>query len=89
MNNRQGVMTALITTAAAGAAIYGITRGVQNGTFQRLPGQLSNAVNNPAVQQFTKPLQNMVNNENMQQLTNTLGSNNTQQQNENNINNSL
>ncbi|RDW18331.1 hypothetical protein CWR48_12175 [Oceanobacillus arenosus] len=73
MNNRQGVMTALITTAAAGAAIYGITRGVQNGTFQRLPGQLSNAMNNPAVQQ----------------LTNTLGSSNTQQQNENNINNAF
>ncbi|RDW15900.1 hypothetical protein [Oceanobacillus chungangensis] len=89
MNNRQGVMTALITTAAAGAAIYGITKGVQNGTFQRLPGQLSNVMKNPAVQQFTEPLQNIGNNENMQQLTNTLGSSNTQQQNQNNINNSL
>ncbi len=79
MNNRQGVMTAVITTAAAGAAIYGITRGVQNGTFQRLPQQLSNAMNNPTVQQVAKPFQNMANNQNLQDLTNTLGNNNSQQ----------
>ncbi|WP_157087626.1 hypothetical protein [Oceanobacillus damuensis] len=79
MNNRQGVMTAVLTTAAAGAAVYGITRGVQNGTFQRLPQQLSNAMNNPAMQQITKPLENMANNQNLQQLTNTFGGNNTQQ----------
>lgn len=72
-------MTAVITTAAAGAAIYGITRGVQNGTFQRLPQQLSNAMNNPTVQQVAKPFQNMANNQNLQDLTNTLGNNNSQQ----------
>ncbi|MCG3420050.1 hypothetical protein [Oceanobacillus jordanicus] len=61
-NNGRGIMTSLITMSAAGAAIYGITRGVQNGTFQRLPQSISNAMNNPTVQQMTKPLQNMTNN---------------------------
>ena len=88
MNNRKGMMTALITTAAAGAAIYGITRGAQNGTFQRLPGQISNAMNNPTIQQITKPLQNMGNNQNMQQQP-TLGTSNTQQKDNNNLNNLL
>ncbi|MFC4023347.1 hypothetical protein ACFOUV_05860 [Oceanobacillus longus] len=39
MKNRQNMMTALLTTAATGAAIYGITRGVQNGTFQLFLGK--------------------------------------------------
>ena len=62
MNNRQGVMTALVTSAALGAAAYGIRRGVQNGTFQRLPQTVSNAFNNPTVKQITKPLQTMASN---------------------------
>ncbi|MFC2949812.1 hypothetical protein [Virgibacillus sediminis] len=67
MNNRPGMMTSLLTIGAAGAAIYGITRGVQNGTFQRLPQTVSNAMNNPQVQQIAKPLQNMLqNNQNNQ-----------------------
>ena len=89
MNNRQGMMTALITTAAAGATIYGITKGVQNGTFQRLPGQISNAMNNPTVQQITQPFQNMGSNQNMLQQANTLGTSNTQQKDNNNLNNLL
>ncbi|MFD2046496.1 hypothetical protein ACFSTA_19330 [Ornithinibacillus salinisoli] len=60
MNNR-GMMTSIITVGAAGAAIYGITRGIQNGTFQRIPQTVSNAMNNQTVQQWTKPLQNMMN----------------------------
>ena len=74
MNNSRGMLTSLLTIGAAGAAIYGITRGVQNGTFQRLPQTVSNALNNPQVQQFTKPLQNMVGNQNQnaQQVPNPL-----------------
>ncbi|PAV29357.1 hypothetical protein CIL05_10815 [Virgibacillus profundi] len=88
MNNRQGMMTTLITTAVAGAAIYGITRGVQNGTFQRLTGQFSNLMNNPTVQQMTNPQQNIGNNQSMQQqLTNAVGGSNTPQQAGNNLNN--
>ncbi len=68
MNNRRGMMTTLLTIGAAGAAVYGITRGIQNGTFQRLPQTVSNALNNQAVQQMqmTQPLQNMENNQNTQ-----------------------
>lgn len=82
MNNRRGMMTSLLTIGAAGAAIYGITRGVQNGTFKRLPQTASNALNNPTVQQVTKPLQNMNNSQNTQQLTNALqgGTSNVQNQ---------
>ncbi|MBM7570736.1 hypothetical protein [Aquibacillus albus] len=72
MNNRRGIMTTLLTAGAASAAIYGITRGVQNGTFQRLPQTINNALNNPQVQQVTQPLQNMANNQNVQQVADTL-----------------
>ncbi|SET67439.1 hypothetical protein SAMN05216389_12013 [Oceanobacillus limi] len=61
MNNR-GMMTSLLTVGAAGAAIYGIRKGIQNGTFQRLPQQLTNAMNSQTVQQMTQPIQNMMNN---------------------------
>lgn len=63
-------MTSLLAVGAAGAAIYGITRGVQNGTFQRLPQTLSGVMNNQAVQQIAKPVQNMVSNQNVQPLAN-------------------
>lgn len=52
-------MTSLLTIGAASAAIYGISKGVQNGTFQKLPQNVSNLMNNQTVQQFTKPLQEM------------------------------
>lgn len=71
MNNR-GMITSLLTIGAAGAVIYGITRGIQNGTFQNLPQTISNTLNNQNVQQLTKPLQNMMDNQNSQQLTNEL-----------------
>lgn len=89
MNNRRGMITSLLAIGATGAAIYGISRGIQNGTFQRLPQQLSNAMNNPAVQQLTKSVQNLGNNQNMQQtITNALGTDNSQQQGgTNNLNN--
>ncbi|MFD1849315.1 hypothetical protein [Oceanobacillus bengalensis] len=64
MNNR-GMMTSLLTIGAAGAAIYGITKGVQNGTFQKLPQQMTsamqNVMNNQTVQQFAEPIQDMMN----------------------------
>ncbi|QGH36103.1 hypothetical protein GI584_19525 [Gracilibacillus salitolerans] len=70
-----GVMNRLLAAGAAGAAIYGITRGVQNGTFQRLPETINNALNNNGqLQQFTQPIQNMVNQgqDMMQQPANTV-----------------
>lgn len=67
MANQRGMLTSLITIGAAGAAIYGITKGVQNGTFKRLPETLSNVMNNPQVQQMTNSLQNMTGNQNDQQ----------------------
>jgi hypothetical protein len=69
MNNRPGMMTSLLALGATGAAIYGITRGVKNGTFQQLPETISNVLNN---QQMKKPLQGMMNNQQVQQLTEPL-----------------
>jgi hypothetical protein len=68
MNNRRGMMTSLLALGATGAAIYGITRGVRNGTFQQLPQRVSNVFNNQQVQQMTKPLQGMMNNQSLQQI---------------------
>ncbi|SFL46712.1 hypothetical protein SAMN04487943_101697 [Gracilibacillus orientalis] len=75
-----GVTNRILAAGAAGAAIYGITRGVQNGTFQRLPETINNALNNNGqMQQFTQPIRNMVNqnqnqsqNQNMMQPTNAV-----------------
>jgi hypothetical protein len=82
MNNNRGIMTSLFTVGAIGAVIYGVSRGIQNGTFQRWQQTLSNAMNNPQVQQLMQPLNNMTNNQGMQQTTSNLqsGINNGQQQ---------
>lgn len=82
MNNNRGIMTSLVTVGAIGAVIYGVSRGIQNGTFQRWQQTFSNAMNNPQVQQLMQPLNNMTNNQGMQQTTSNLqgGINNEQQQ---------
>ncbi|MFU0791925.1 hypothetical protein [Virgibacillus proomii] len=82
MNNNRSIMTSLVTVGAIGAVIYGVSRGIQNGTFQRWQQTLSNAMNNPQVQQLMQPLNNMTNNQGMQQTTSNLqsGINNGQQQ---------
>jgi hypothetical protein len=64
--NNRGMITLLLTIGAAEAVIYGITRGIQNGTFQQLPQTISNTLNNQNVQQLTKPLQNMMDNQDNQ-----------------------
>lgn len=63
MDNR-GMMTSLLAIGAASAAVYGIKKGVENGTFQRIPKNVSNAMsnvmNNETVQQIAEPLQTML-----------------------------
>ncbi|WP_226038514.1 hypothetical protein [Aquibacillus saliphilus] len=54
-------MTSALTLGAAGAAIYGIRKGVQNGTFERLPKTINNALNSSQVKQVTHTLQKMRN----------------------------
>ena len=81
MDNQRGMLTSLITIGVTGAAIYGITRGIQNGTFQRLPQTLSTVLNNPQGQQLAKSLPNMAGNQNGQQMSNPLqGEEGTQNQ---------
>lgn len=41
-----GIMNKALTIGAASAAVYGIRKGIQNGTFQQLPEKISNAFNN-------------------------------------------
>lgn len=71
MNNQKGMITSLITIGAAGAAIYGITKGVQNGTFKQLPQTISNAMKNPQMKQLMQPMQNIMGNQNSQQASST------------------
>jgi hypothetical protein len=82
MNNRGGAMTSLLTVGAVGAVLYGVRRGMQNGTFQRWQQSISNAMTSPQAQQLTQPLKNMANNQGNQQLTTELqsGAYNNQQQ---------
>ncbi|WP_077596276.1 hypothetical protein [Oceanobacillus kimchii] len=87
MNNRSsGMMSSLLAIGAVGAAIYGIRKGMQNGTFKNLPQTISNALNNPMAQQMTQPLQSMTNNQSGQQLAGAAksGTNSMQQQQMNN-----
>lgn len=53
MNNRRGMMTSLLALGVTGAAVYGITRGVRNGTFQQT---VSTMRNNQQGQQMTNNL---------------------------------
>lgn len=69
MNNRNNMMTSLLAIGATGAIIYGVTRGIQNGTFKRLQQPVSNVLENAqqtlqsnqqGIQQLTSKLQNNV-----------------------------
>ncbi|MFC7061677.1 hypothetical protein [Halobacillus seohaensis] len=68
MNNRRSMMTSLLALGATGAAVYGITRGVRNGTFQQIPEMVSNGLNNQQDQKMANPLEEMANNEALQQI---------------------
>ncbi|GAA0432736.1 hypothetical protein GCM10008983_06680 [Lentibacillus halophilus] len=81
MNN---VMTSVMAVGAAGAAIYGIRKGMQNGTFQRMPQSISNMMNNNQMQNNAKQQSaggNMPTQQFTSQMKNsTTGSQNKQQQ---------
>ncbi len=72
MNNNRGMMTSLFTVGAASAIIYGVTRGIRNGTFQRWQQTISNVVKNPQTQPIMQPLQNTVNQQSTEQVTSSL-----------------
>ncbi|TXL65775.1 hypothetical protein FHP05_06545 [Cerasibacillus terrae] len=61
MANNRGMMTTLMAVGAAGAAIYGIRRGMQNGTFQQMGKSLQNMTNNQGVQEVTSALASTMN----------------------------
>ncbi|RJS59127.1 hypothetical protein [Bacillus sp. PK3_68] len=76
MNNQRGVLTSILAVGATGAAIYGISRGVQNGTFRQMTKVVSNALNSQPIQQMAQPMMgDMTNNSNSQQ---TLSNQNNQ-----------
>lgn len=60
MNNKKGMTTSLIAAGVAGAAAYGISMGMQNGSFQNMSQKLSNSMNNSTMQDIAKPLQDML-----------------------------
>jgi len=70
MNNQNGVMTSLLAVGAAGVAIYGISRGIRNGTFQQLSQTVSNALNSQPVEQLTNSVLGMTNNQSSQNQNN-------------------
>ncbi|KKB34413.1 hypothetical protein [Bacillus thermotolerans] len=69
MNNQRGMMiTSLLAAGATGAAIYGISRGLQNGTFQQMSKNVTSAlINSQPVQQMAKPVVGMAVNSTLQQ----------------------
>ncbi|MEK4028006.1 MULTISPECIES: hypothetical protein [Bacillaceae] len=70
MNNQGGMMTSLLAVGAAGAAIYGISRGIRNGTFQQLSQTVSNTFNNQSVEQLANSVLGMTNNQNAKNQNN-------------------
>lgn len=66
MNNQQGMMTSLLAVGAAGAVIYGISRGMRKGKFKQMAHNISNMLNSQSVQQIVKPMLNMMGNTTMQ-----------------------
>ncbi|MET4559634.1 uncharacterized protein YoxC [Lysinibacillus parviboronicapiens] len=59
-----------LTWGAIGAAIFGVARGLQNGTFQQFTKNISNKLNLQNAQQMMQPLQQMA--QPMQQMTQPL-----------------
>lgn len=53
------IIVRMLTLGAVGAAIYGIVRGVRNGTFQQWAKNIPNKLNMQNLQQATQPLQQM------------------------------
>lgn len=41
-----GIMNKALTIGAASAAVYGIRKGMQNGTFEQLPEKIGNIFSN-------------------------------------------
>lgn len=80
MTNRNNMMTSLLTVGAAGAIIYGVSKGIQNGTFQRWQQNISNSMNSTQGQQNMQPTQNTAN----QQQENQSLTSNSQYANNNN-----
>ncbi|GIO23566.1 hypothetical protein [Oceanobacillus sp. J11TS1] len=60
MDNQKGMITSLIAAGVVGAAAYGISKGVQNGSFQNMSQKLSNSMNSSTMQDMAKPLQDML-----------------------------
>ena len=92
MNNRNGIFTSVLSLGAVSAAIFGIVRGMRNGTFQpflqsirgslmgsTVPQISQGMMNGQAAQNMTQPLQGMMNNQGSQQQSSTQKSNNLKQ----------
>ncbi len=76
------MMKSLMAIGAAGAAAYGIRKGVQNGTFQRMPQAVSNMMNNGGgqMQNAVKQMQPAGTNQLANQMQNMAGTQNKQEQ---------
>lgn len=48
-----------ITWGAIGATIFGVVRGIQNGTFQQMMKNIPSKLNTQNLQQMAKPMQQM------------------------------
>ncbi|OLN22166.1 hypothetical protein BTO30_10455 [Domibacillus antri] len=62
MKNRNGIMSSLFTLGAIGAAIFGMTKGFRNGTFQ----PLLKSIMGTAAPQMAQPIQGMMANQGSQ-----------------------
>lgn len=92
MNNRNGMFTSLLSLGAVSATVFGIVRGMRNGTLQpflqsiqssllgsAVPQPVQGMVTGQAAQSMTKPLQGMMNNQGSQQQSFNQKPSNTKQ----------
>lgn len=95
MNNRNNMLTSLISIGATAAAIFGVVRGMRNKTFlpflqtimnsmsgsiaQQIPQAAQGMRNSQPPQNMTQPLQGMMNNQAAQQPASSSSPNNIKQ----------
>ncbi|OAH55762.1 MULTISPECIES: hypothetical protein [Bacillaceae] len=70
MNNRNGMLSSVLSLGAIGAAIFGIARGLRSGTFQPFLQTIMSSMTGSAAQQIPQAAQGMMNGQATQGMMN-------------------
>ncbi|PPA68738.1 hypothetical protein [Jeotgalibacillus proteolyticus] len=65
MNKRNGVFGSMLSLGAVGAAIFGVTRGLRNGTFQPMLNNIKSMFGGTAAQKAPNAVQGMMSEQGM------------------------